>query len=101
MSCHYELAGLVGFETARLALFGILYPPAVLLLTHVWVLGWSLPFGGCSLIYGISLVSLGMFGHYVGRICMKVNGRPLYVVREQVGVSPTRIGRAHEHRALV
>jgi len=35
---------------------------------------------------GLQLLSLGVLGEYVGRILTETKGRPLYVIREEIGV---------------
>ncbi len=35
---------------------------------------------------GIQLITLGIIGHYLGRVFNEVKGRPLYIVRERLGV---------------
>ncbi|MGH6728788.1 MAG: glycosyltransferase, partial [Sphingomicrobium sp.] len=34
---------------------------------------------------GLQLLSLGVLGEYVGRILTETKGRPLYVIREEIG----------------
>lgn len=36
---------------------------------------------------GIQLISLGVIGEYLGRVYEEVKGRPLFLVREEIGVS--------------
>lgn len=35
---------------------------------------------------GVQLITLGIIGHYLGRVFNEVKGRPLYIIRERLGV---------------
>lgn len=61
------------FIIVRTLLFGVSVPGYASLLVAVLFLG------------GLQLLSLGILGEYVGRILVETKGRPLYVVREEVG----------------
>lgn len=70
------------------ALLGLLYAGFIILRTLVY--GISTP-GYASLMVavlfmgGLQLMSLGILGEYVGRIMTEIKGRPIYVVREEIG----------------
>jgi polyisoprenyl-phosphate glycosyltransferase len=62
------------FIAARTLVFGNPVPGYASIMTSVLFLG------------GIQLISLGVLGEYVGRILTETKQRPLYVVRDTVGV---------------
>ncbi len=47
--------------------------------------GWASIIGINLIFNGITLIILGIIGEYVGRIYEEVKGRPLYIVREEIG----------------
>ena len=63
-------AGFIAFETI---VFGNRVPGYASIMTSVLFLG------------GVQLISLGVLGEYVGRILTETKGRPLYVIREEIG----------------
>jgi polyisoprenyl-phosphate glycosyltransferase len=62
------------FVVARTLIFGVDVPGYASLLTVMLFLG------------GLNLLSLGIMGEYIGRISNEVRERPLFVVRESVGL---------------
>ena len=64
-------AGFIAFDTI---VFGNSVPGYASIMSSVLFLG------------GIQLISLGVLGEYVGRILTETKQRPLYVVREAIGV---------------
>lgn len=65
----YMLKRLLGYETAPLGF--------TTLVTLIAFLG------------GIQLIAIGLLGQYLGRIYDEVKQRPLYIVRQRVGVPPS------------
>jgi glycosyltransferase involved in cell wall biosynthesis len=62
------------FLTVRTMFFGNTVPGYASIMTSVLFLG------------GVQLISLGVLGEYVGRILTETKQRPLYVVRDTVGI---------------
>ena len=75
----------LGFVTASLSFFGIIYAVLLRVITSYWVSGWTLLFVSIMFIGGVQLIFLGVVGEYVGRIFDEVKARPLYFVAEVVG----------------
>jgi polyisoprenyl-phosphate glycosyltransferase len=74
------------------ALAALVY--AVFVIINTLVTGVAVP-GYASLIVitlmfnGLILVGLGIQGEYIARIFSEVKGRPLYLVRERIGIDPS------------
>jgi len=69
--CALGYAGFIAFDTM---VFGNRVPGYASIMTSVLFLG------------GVQLISLGVLGEYVGRILTETKQRPLYVVRDTVGI---------------
>ncbi len=67
--------GYSAFIISRTLLFGTQVPGYASLMVSVLFLG------------GVQLISLGVLGEYVGRILTETKQRPLYVVRDSIGLS--------------
>ena len=50
--------------------------------------GWASMIVSLFIIGGIQLFALGMIGEYLGRLFLKDNGRPQFVIREQLNCEP-------------
>lgn len=63
-----------GFITGRTLIFGSDVPGYTSLIVSILFLG------------GIQLISLGVLGEYVGRILIETKQRPIYVIRDRIGM---------------
>jgi len=97
----FALDGLTAFSTMPLRVWSYvgLAVSAVALIFGVWILVKTLVLGvevpgypslmvAVSLFAGIQLITLGVLGEYLGRIFTEVKRRPLYLVREAIGLEP-------------
>jgi glycosyltransferase involved in cell wall biosynthesis len=99
---NFAIDGITGSSTvplriwtyfgAALGIFAMIY--ASWLLVHTMIFGNAVP-GYASLMIGvltlgsINIVATGILGEYVGRIYNEVRNRPLYLVRETMGLEQT------------
>jgi len=81
-----RLSTLMGFIFAGLALLAIVYALAMRLFTQRWVTGWTALIIAILFLGGAQLISLGIIGEYVGRLYGEAKQRPLYLVRETLGM---------------
>jgi polyisoprenyl-phosphate glycosyltransferase len=105
-SARLAVDGVVSFSNAplRLALFGGFLFSLLSFLGGVTAVvaklagaftvpGWASIIVAVTFLGGLQLILMGMMGLYIGRIYDEVKARPLYVVRERVGLgeapSPT------------
>jgi dolichol-phosphate mannosyltransferase len=76
----------IGFLSAGIALAAILYALAMRVFTDRWVTGWTALIIAVLFVGGVQLISVGIIGEYVGRVYGESKRRPLYLVRERLGV---------------
>jgi glycosyltransferase involved in cell wall biosynthesis len=103
-----RLSTLMGFMSAGLALVAILYALGMRLFTQRWVTGWTALMIAILFLGGAQLISLGIIGEYIGRLYGEAKRRPLYLVRETLGLDTavhgyprlesTREERSHSDR---
>ena len=75
----------VGFALALLSfIYGGYLTASYLLYGHA-VSGWTTIVVSMMLFSGIQLLSLGVVGEYIARIFAEVKGRPLFVIKRDVG----------------
>jgi glycosyltransferase involved in cell wall biosynthesis len=72
------------FIITKALFFGIAVPGYASIMVAVLFLG------------GLQLLSLGILGEYVGRIMIETKQRPLYIIRDTIGLSETDAARATE-----
>ncbi|MEO7365176.1 MAG: glycosyltransferase family 2 protein [Sphingomicrobium sp.] len=71
-----------------IAILAIAYSLYVIVRTIIWgvdVPGYASMMVAVLFLGGLQMLSLGILGEYVGRILIETKGRPLYVVRDEIG----------------
>lgn len=81
-----KLATYIGFLLSASGFFYLLYVLYQRLFTLNTQTGWASIIAVNLIFNGITLVILGILGEYVGRIYEEVKGRPLYIVKEVIGL---------------
>jgi dolichol-phosphate mannosyltransferase len=74
-----SIAGLL--QAARVVIDRLLYPDSM-------ERGWATVVALILFLGGVQLISLGLIGQYVGRIYEESKKRPLYFVKERIGLPP-------------
>lgn len=101
---RFALDGLTSFSTVPLRVSSLLglaisltaITYSVVFLLYTLIFGRDLP-GFPSLIVsimffsGVQLIVLGVLGEYVGRVYEEVKARPLYIVADEIGFSPSAV----------
>ncbi len=84
-----QLASYLGSLVSALALIAVL--AALVLKAAGSHLAWSwVALSALALLGGLQLLAIGLLGEYVGRVFDEAKGRPLYLVRETVGMGKER-----------
>lgn len=77
----------LGFAISLIAFLLILYFLGLrILFGQELLMGWTSTIVVILFLGGVQLISLGILGEYVGRIFDEVKRRPLYIVRESIGL---------------
>jgi glycosyltransferase involved in cell wall biosynthesis len=79
----------VGGLAAFAAVIYMIYIVAVTLITGVEVPGYASLIAIMLMLNGLILMGLGIQGEYIARIFSEVKARPLYLVRERIGIDVT------------
>jgi len=75
-----------GFALSTLAFLGGLYLVYQRLAHKIDLVGWTSTMVVMTFLGGVILATLGVIGEYIGRIYDEVKSRPLYVIREKIGL---------------
>jgi polyisoprenyl-phosphate glycosyltransferase len=59
--------------------------------------GWTSLIVAVLFLGGLQLMAIGIVGEYIGRIYEEVKGRPLYLIDQQLNVSPTAVSHQADH----
>lgn len=81
-----RLAVYSGFGLAALAFLGGLLVVYDKLVYGIAIVGWASTIVIITFLGGVTLSTMGMIGEYVSRIYEEVKSRPLYVVKEKLGL---------------
>jgi glycosyltransferase involved in cell wall biosynthesis len=104
---NFALDGIFSFSTLPLRIwtyFGVILAVfalgyAVLIAVRTLIMGVDVP-GYASLAVillffsGLNMIGLGIIGEYLGRVFIEVKHRPLYLVRETIGLDPSEAAEA-------
>ncbi len=81
-----RLAIYLGLGSAAAAFLGVLFVVYEKVNNNVPVVGWTSTIVILLFLGGLILTTLGIIGEYISRIYEEVKHRPLYVVRERIGL---------------
>ena len=80
-----QLASWIGLAVSGLALLALVVAVAIRLGGGTMP-AWTIAAAALALLGGVQLVAVGLLGEYVGRVLDEVKRRPLYLVRDSVGL---------------
>lgn len=81
-----RLAAYLGFLTAALSFFYIVYAVYVRIFTNQAIGGWASVLVAVLFIGGIQLIFLGVLGEYLSRVYEETKQRPLYIISRKIGL---------------
>lgn len=84
-----RMVTLLGFLFAAFGLMGVAYAVYAKLTEPALPIGWASMLGVVLLTGSVQLISVGVLGEYLGRLFMKSNQLPQFVVRNAVNVQPS------------
>lgn len=81
-----RLAIYVGVASAGFSFLGAAFVIYEKLFTNKAILGWTSTIVAITFIGGMILLTLGVIGEYIGRIYDEVKHRPIYIVKDKIGL---------------
>jgi dolichol-phosphate mannosyltransferase len=81
-----RMAVYLGLLVALVSFAGGLYVLYAKLFTDKAILGWSSTILSVLFVGGMILLTLGVIGEYISRIYEEVKNRPLYIIRDKIGL---------------
>lgn len=80
-----RVAVYIGFISASISFSGGLFVIYEKIFTDKAILGWASTIVTITFLGGLTLMTLGIIGEYIGRIYDEVKQRPLYIISEGIG----------------
>jgi dolichol-phosphate mannosyltransferase len=80
-----KLASYCGFLGAFISVLYISWVLYLRLVKNITIVGWASLMVAILFLGSVQLITLGILGEYIGRICDEVRHRPLYVLEEAEG----------------
>ena len=80
-----KLASFLGTLVCVLSALGLLTMLGLWVFGGPSAAGWLPAVAGVMFLQGVTLITLGIAGEYLGRVFEEMKGRPIYIVRETLG----------------
>jgi len=80
-----RIGALIGAVISAIAFFYIVVRVVRTILFGIDVPGYESIITIMLFLGGVQLITLGVIGHYLGRVFNEVKGRPLFIIRDKVG----------------
>jgi dolichol-phosphate mannosyltransferase len=81
-------AAWLGFLVSAVAFLLAIFYVVTFFAEHKEITGFTTQIVCILFLGGVQLISVGVLGEYIGRIYEEVKQRPLYIVRDRLGVAP-------------
>ncbi len=81
-----RLAVYMGFIVSIISFIYLAYALYIRLIADKALPGWASIVIPMLFLGGIQLLTIGILGEYIGRVYEEVKGRPIYIVKEKIGI---------------